>query len=373
MKRKFTLKTRGVQGLFAPAVLLAASLIAAASQVLADNAQPAPLQSISALQVQYELRIPGGGEIFPALTSTSPAQYWPVATLTIINASPQLIVETVSAQIADWSRKSEQTVHLQPNEAQTIRLNPELLPQAFENNEIRQATLEVHAGIVGTNLGYNETRSVYLHSASDLFWGEDFANAQFISRWVTPHDPAVLQLVSSARNYVSRGRLAGYGLPRGSALAVAAQVKDEARGIFAAMKQRGVSYVDSASTYGHFTATAERVRLPRETLSMNSANCIDLSVAFASAMENLGLEPVIVLVPGHAFTGVRLAHGSTQILYLDLTVMPDGTFEGAEQRAQSWLQKTPKARVNLIDIAAARARQIYPMAENAPRQISQGM
>ena len=145
---------------------------------------------------------------------------------------------------------------------------------------------------------------------------------------------------------------------------MAAQVQDEARGVVEAMKHLGVSYVASISTYGKFTSHAERVRLPRETLSLSSADCLDLSVAFASAMENLGLEPVIVLVPGHAFAGVRLARGSSEILYLDLTVMPDGTFEAAAQRARNWLQRTPKAQVNLIDIAAARSRQIYPMAEN---------
>jgi hypothetical protein len=104
---------------------------------------------------------------------------------------------------------------------------------------------------------------------------------------------------------------------------------------------------------------------------MNGANCIDMSVAFASAMENLGMEPVIVLVPGHAFAGVRLAHGSSQILYLDLTVMPDGSFDAAVQRAQNWLQKTPKAQVNLIDIATARSRRIYPMPEGVPQIIPQ--
>ena len=102
---------------------------------------------------------------------------------------------------------------------------------------------------------------------------------------VTPHDPSVLRLVSSARNYVPRGRLAGYELPGNSPTAVAAQVNDEARGVFAALKHRGLSYVDSISTFGNFTGQAERVRLPSETLSMNGANCIDMSVAFALAME----------------------------------------------------------------------------------------
>jgi hypothetical protein len=321
--------------------------------------------------VRYQLNIPGDGEIFPALASGSPAQYWPVATLTMVNTSSRPVLETISAEIPDWSRHSVQTVDLAPNETRTIRLNPELLPQAFENGEIRPATLEVGASALGTTLDDTETRPVYLHSASDFFWGDKMANAQFIARWVTPHDPAVLQLISSARNYVQRGRLAGYELPGKSGPAVAAQVPDEARGVFQALKHLGVSYVDSISTFGNFSSKAERVRLPRETLSMNGANCIDMSVAFASAMENLGMQPLIVLVPGHAFTGVRLEKGSSQILYLDLTVLSDGTFDAAVRRAQMWLQKTPKAQVNIIDIAAARSLKIYPMPENIPPAIAQ--
>jgi hypothetical protein len=354
----------GIGNVCGLAVLLLAVVFAGAGSASGHDPAPAQPEPISPLRVHYQLDIPGGGEIFPALTSCAPPHYWPVATLSMVNTSSQPIVEMVSAEIPDWSRQSVETVSLAPNEARTVRLNPELLPQAYQNGEIRRATLEVRASIVGTAFGYNETRPVYLHSASDLFWGNKFVNVQFIARWVTPHDSTVLQLVSSARNYVRRGRLAGYLLPGSSVPGVAAQVADEARGVFEAMKHLGISYVASISTYGQFTSHAERVRLPRETLSLKSANCLDLSVAFASAMENLGLEPVIVLVPGHAFTGVRLTPGSSEILYLDLTVMPDGTFDAAAQRAHNWLQKTPKAQVNLIDIATARSRQIYPMAEN---------
>jgi hypothetical protein len=363
-KPNFAPEVRRVPALAMLAALLLALVSAGAGRmVTADNPAPAPPgPPVSPLQVRYQLNLPGGGEIFPALASSAPSDYWPVATLTIVNASPLPLVEAVSAEIPDWSRQSVQTVILAPNETLTLRLNPELLPQAFKTGEIRPATLQVRANIVGTSLSYDETRPVYLHSASDLYWGNKFANADYIARWVTPHDPAVLHLVSSARNYVPRGRLAGYELAGNSAPAVAAQVKDEARGVFEALKHLGLSYVDSISTYGNFASKAERVRLPSETLSLNSANCIDMSVTFASAMENLGMQPVIVLVPGHAFTGVRMARGSSQILYVDLTVMPNGTFDAAVQRAQNWLQKTPKAKVYLIDIAAARLRQIYPMA-----------
>jgi hypothetical protein len=324
----------------------------------------------SPLQVHYQLAVPGRGEIFPALASGKPADYWPVAVLTISNTSDLPLLQTVSAEIPGWSRQSTTTVLIEQHKTTTVPINPVLLPQAYRNTEIRQAELELRAAGPADTIGYIQTLRVYLHSVSDLFWGAKFANAQFIARWVTPHDAAVIQLVSSARKYVPRGRLAGYDLPRGeSPTRVSAQVKTEARAVFEAMRHSGLSYVDSMSTYGNFSSETERVRLPRETLLESSANCIDVSVAFASAMENLGIDPVIVIVPGHAFTGVRLEPDSRQVLYLDLTVLPDGSFKRATSRAQYWLKKTPADQVLVIDVAAARALGIYPIPGPAPQAV----
>ena len=75
------------------------------------------------------------------------------------------------------------------------------------------------------------------------------------------------------------------------------------------------------------------------------------------------MDPVIVIVPGHAFAGVRLGPDSQEKLYLDLTVLPSGTFEQAVARADSWLKKTPADQVLMIDIAAARALRIYPIPQ----------
>src|ERR1039458_6109149 len=208
-KREFAANPLNVVEL---SVLVAMTLLAViASDGRAFSADPPPvaLEPISVLAVRYTLETPGGGEIFPALASSFPNQYWPVATLTMVNTSSLPLVERVSAEICGWSRQSAQSVNLAPHETRTLQLNPELLPQTFENGEIRLATLEVRANVPGASVGYDETRPVYLHAASDFFWGAGFANAQFIARWVTPHDPAVLRLGSLARRYVPRGRLAG--------------------------------------------------------------------------------------------------------------------------------------------------------------------
>ena len=372
-------RARVLAGLFAATTLVLAVALGATwvytYQLLTANVAPPPSISqlvapISPLQVRYQLDVPGRGEIYPALVSGNATDYWPVAILTIANLSDQHLLETVTAEIPEVSQPSTQTVILAPRETRAVRINPELTPGAFENIEMREVSLEVHASTPGNQSTFAETHPVYLHPVADIYWGKKFANSQFIARWVTPHDPAVVQLVSSARKHVPRGRLAGYHLPSGNSQArVAAQVEREAHAVFDAMANMGISYVDSISTLGNFTSESERVRLPRETLHLESANCVDISVAYASALENLGMHPVIVIVPGHAFAGVRLAPDSQKILFVDLTVLPDGSFEQAVSRAQQWMKKSPSARVLMVDIAAARALGIYPIPEIASQQL----
>src|SRR5215467_3284734 len=316
-------------------------------------------EPVSPLQVHYQLDLPGRGEIFPALSGSQAADYWPVAVLSISNTAARPVLQVISAQVRGWTSELRQTVVVGPHETRSLRLEPELLPQAFENSEFRRATLAVEAQDATTGYVFAQQRPVFLHSASDLFWGNKFANAQLLARWVTPHDEAVLQLVSRAERLMPGGRLRGYNpVPR---IPMEAQVREQAAAVFAAMKESRISYVSSIYTFGNFPGETERIRLPRETLHLSNANCIDVSVAFASAMENLGMQPVIVIVPGHAFTGVRLAPDSQNILYVDLTVLPKGSFNQAISRAEAWMKKTPAAEVLTVDVGAARSLGIYPL------------
>ncbi len=308
--------------------------------------------SASPLEVEYRLELPGRGEIFPALAGATRADYWPVAVLTITNTSDSPVLQTVSAEIPGWSRPAQQDVILAPRQSRRLELNPDLLPKALDNHEIRRAELHVEVASAQGTPAFSRTSPVLVHSASDLYWGQRFANAQFIARWVTPHDPAVLRLVAEARDYAPNQHLGNSN-----------DVRAQARAIFEALRRSGISYVSSIDTFGNFTADAQRVRLPRETLTLQTANCIDVSVAFASAVENIGLVPVIVIIPGHAFTGVRVANDPRDVLYLDLTVLPKGTFERAEQRAQYWLKKSKPDEVLTVDVGAARSLGIYPLPE----------
>lgn len=330
---------------------------------LPDPPLPARMQvssgPASPLQIQYQLNMPGRGEIFPALNGAQAADYWPVAVLSVANTSSKAVLQIITAEVRDWSAQLRQTAVIGPHEVRTFNLDPELLAKAYENGEIHPATLVVEVEDPATGHTFAQQRPVLIHSASDLFWGRKFANAQLLARWVTPHDDKVLQLVSHAERLVRGGKLRGYNLVAGVRLDD--QVRAQAMAVFQAMRRSGISYVSSIYTFGNYPGETQRIRLPRETLALSNANCIDVSVAFASALENLGMKPVIVIVPGHAFTGVRLGPNSQDILYLDLTVLPRGTFAAAISRAQAWLKKTPQSEVLTVDIGAARSLGVYPI------------
>jgi len=119
--------------------------------------------------------------------------------------------------------------------------------------------------------------------------------------------------------------------------------------------------VKSSVTFGRNTDVSERVRLPRETLARNAANCIDGAVVYAAAFENLGMDSVIVLVPGHAYVGIRESQRSQSYLYIETSLTGRASFENSVLTASRGISKVPNEKVLRVDIAQARELGIYPM------------
>jgi hypothetical protein len=73
------------------------------------------------------------------------------------------------------------------------------------------------------------------------------------------------------------------------------------------------------------------------------------------------MDPVVVLVPGHAYVGVRVAHGSQRYLFIDASLVGRATFESSVQAAETGLAKQNAAQVTRIPIDQSRSIGIYPM------------
>lgn len=83
------------------------------------------------------------------------------------------------------------------------------------------------------------------------------------------------------------------------------------------------------TTYSSITTTSETrtdllsqtVRPLSQTLRTAQANCIDGTALFASLLRRIGIEPVIVLVPGHAFLGFYVDAQMKQPVFLETTML----------------------------------------------------
>lgn len=324
------------------------------------NSLRAGMSPVSPLLLDYHLEVPGRGEVFPAMAATGAPEYWPLAVLRVTNTADLPVALTVSAEIPDWSRRVEQSLVVGPRSERVIQIQPDLLARAFENNEIRRAHLDVKTLTPEGAVLYAESRPVLVHGGSEIYWGRKFVNAQVAARWVTPHDAEVLGLVGSARRQIAGGRMTGYA-GQTSESDIARHVRDQARAIYQAMQTSEIGYVNGLFVMGDYFEEAQRVRLPRETLKHRSANCMDVAVAFASAIENLDMQPLLVILPGHAVAAVRLGPNSEDLLHLDLTLLPDGSFDAAVREANEWIRKTPREKIIVVDVSVARVLGIYPL------------
>jgi hypothetical protein len=167
-------------------------------------------------------------------------------------------------------------------------------------------------------------------------------------------------MLSRAKEFMPGRRLPGYE-PWKNTAAQVHSTYEQARAIYRALQEHGISYVKSSTTFGQHLDVSERVRFPGESLRRISANCIDGVVMYAALFENLGMDPIVVLVPGHAYVGVREAQHSENYLYIETSITGRANFETAVLTASRGLGKYRPDQIRRIPIAQSRQEGIYPM------------
>lgn len=121
-----------------------------------------------------------------------------------------------------------------------------------------------------------------------------------LAAYVIPHCDVVLQMQSDAATLLGQGTgnpsLNGYQGDR-------ERVGYICRAIFEAIKRKYIRYAESPADFG---LPGQKIRLPNEIMKYKLATCLDSTLLFASIAETCNLNPVIVLIQGHAFIGVFL-------------------------------------------------------------------
>lgn len=209
-------------------------------------------------------------------------------------------------------------------------------------------------------------------------WGGLSHMPDLVAAFVQPNDPAVDRLLKKTAEILRKNgkspALDGYAGGNKRAWELAS-------GIWSATAQLGIDYALPPASFEH---AGQKVRGTGQITETGLATCLDLALMFCSALEQAGLNPVLVFTKGHAFAGVWLkADQFTTTVVDDVTALrkrvklkemvvfettivtqrPSPSFTYATQRGAEQLSETVEESFELVvDIRRARLQRIKPLA-----------
>jgi len=116
---------------------------------------------------------------------------------------------------------------------------------------------------------------------------------------------------------------------------------------------------------------SQQNRLPREVITGNTGLCLELSLLYASVLSAAGIDPIIYLVPGHAYPGFKMSNQYYAIEATGIGGEGLGSIKSAEEAFQvgqkelsEFITKAQNGdpRYTIVDIHAMNQQGATPMA-----------
>lgn len=209
-------------------------------------------------------------------------------------------------------------------------------------------------------------------------WGGLSHFPDLIAAFVQPNEPAVERVLKQAADILRKNdknpALDGYkGGPK--------RAWELASGIWSAVAGMGLDYALPPASFEH---AGQKIRGSTQITESGLATCLDLALLFCSALEQTGLNPLLVFTKGHAFAGVWLKPEEFSTTVVDditalrkrvklkelvlfettaVTHRPVPRFSYAAQLgAQHISEENEEAFELAVDIRRARLQRIKPLA-----------
>jgi hypothetical protein len=274
--------------------------------------------------------------------------------------------------VEGYTARAVDTVELKTDESVEISQLPTFFIDRLEAiREMTRATLQIRIDDLDGKTEQESTFPIWLLARTSAYNGvEDPSTGEWVDlspyygAWVTPNAPEVMKVLRRAAELHPARQIVGYQVD-------ASGIEEQVKAVFDALKVEGIVYINSVLSFGATRGEyMQRVRLPRESLSNRSANCIDGTVLMASVLEAASLNPGIVLVPGHAFLAWETQDGSGDWDFLETTMIGSDDFaaahnsgKGTAKHYQSLAKHTGDAYYfNLLSLPMLRAEYgIIPM------------
>jgi hypothetical protein len=193
----------------------------------------------------------------------------------------------------------------------------------------------------------------------------DAQDYELLAAMITPTDPKVEELITKAAKYdPDKVMTSGYTVANDADHDVQQRLSDLWQ---AETTDYHLTYVSTTET---FDQNSQRIRLPTEVLTGGSGNCIETSLLYAAATEALGLTPVIILVPGHAYMGVNLDGQGSSWYFIETTMIGRYAFADAlKEGGTEWDDAQPHVEAGdkdygYVNVLKARTDGITPIPWN---------
>lgn len=226
----------------------------------------------------------------------------------------------ISISIPNFSQSQTRTVAADKTD-QTDYFIPPLQSKMLQSLTHDEHT-EVHVEVTDTkhHLYYIDNTPLLLYSRLLMQWLG--ANRLKIAAWVTPNNQAIATLIDKATAHLTTQSGTAPISMIGYNDATQQQVIDQVNAIYDTLWQDyHLQYVQTSVPYTGFddtNAATESIKLPSEVLQQHSANSIELTTLLASAVERIGLNAEIIIIPGHAFLGVATDQDDNHFEYWDV-------------------------------------------------------
>lgn len=222
-----------------------------------------------------------------------------------------------------------------------------------------------------------ESFQIPIHWLPYNHWPGIGSKAQILASFVLPNHPDLVELLSSMsdlmNDWTGSSALNGYQAKERS------RVRKMAQSSFEVLKSFGFRYINPPAS---FEENGQKVRTPEMMMNSRLGTCLDYSLLVAALLEQSGLHPIVVIIKGHAFTGVWLVDerfpesltddpsslrkrskvGEMLLFDPNIAVSSDNaSFEQAEDEAMGHLTDLQNFEI-AVDVNTARSEGVRPIA-----------
>ena len=134
--------------------------------------------------------------------------------------------------------------------------------------------------------------------------------------WVTPAMDSIDNILNDLKQKLPGGTVKVYQ-QYSADTSIAQSSRRVGKAVFEILQARGIAYVQNNGV----GSPSQKVNYPIEVLRSRDGLCIETTHLFASIFEALGMQPIIIEIPGHAFVGWRQNLNSNIIDFLETTMI----------------------------------------------------